>query len=798
VIQATAEQQAAGEAFAQGGDLALIAGAGAGKTSTLVLMGSATSRRGLYMAYNKSAALDARRRFGPNVDCRTSHAIAYHAVGVRYADRLAHSPRRPGKETARLLGLSEVFDTGATQVTQAHQARLVMELVARYCRTADLELSARHLPRVNGLDPNAHEQLSQCLLPYARRAWEDICSLDGILKFDHEHYMKMWGLSRPVLPADFILLDEAQDTNPVVEEVFLAQAAQRVCVGDPAQQIYAWRNARDVMTGFPAEHLYLTESFRFGPQIAEEANRWLALAQSELRLTGRGPGDSRLGLLDHPDSVLCRGNADAMHEVLAHLDQGVPVALVGGGKELRRLAEAAIDLKAGRRTGHPELFLFTTWGDVQDYAESDPEAQSLRTIVNLIDTFGPETIINAVARLSAEDQARVIVSTAHKSKGREWNTVRIGGGFHAPSFDETGLQRPLRLDEARLIYVAVTRARQVLDQSSLSWIGEYEKRAAETGASITPEVLAALPLTGQLKFPDSPLSRFMAEFLPHPGRLHVQYLKFAAALPHPVQPLEIRSPAWATLGHAIDYRLRLSLGSGPGGAVTSGVELLGNHGALPGAPAPAACAAVHQAGRELLTALHRHVTGTAPLDDTELSRLCFVASSYEEVYRTGRIQRGNMLLRATEQTTLSQLTAAVPEYAIDDLARQFALARQPFAPFRALPAADKICGPTFAGSTDLGGADADFILGGLLLDCKATRHPRSLGREELYQLAGYLLLDYDDRYRITRLGLYLSRQGGMIAWDVEDFLTALGASHSLANLRSLLRHRIRSGDESRR
>ena len=55
----------------------------------------------------------------------------------------------------------------------------------------------------------------------------------------------------------------------------------------------------------------------------------------------------------------------------------------------------------------------------------------------------------------------------------------------------------------------------------------------------------------------------------------------------------------------------------------------------------------------------------------------FVASSYEEVSRTGRVQRSSMLLNATEQTTLSQLTAAVPDFAIDDLARQFALARRP-------------------------------------------------------------------------------------------------------------------------
>jgi hypothetical protein len=312
------------------------------------------------MAYNRAAADDARRRFGPNVECRTSHALAYQAVGVRYADRLAHSPRRPGAETARLLGITEAIENDVGQITVAHQARLVMEMVARYCRTADLEIAARHMPKVNGLDSRSHDHLARCLLPFARRGWDDIRSLDGVLKFDHEHYMKMWGLTHPVLPYEFILLDEAQDTNPVVEEVFLAQTGQRVCVGDPAQQIYAWRNARDVMTGFPAEHLYLTESFRFGPRIAEEANRWLGHARSDLRLTGRGPADSRIGQAERPDAVLCRANADAMHEVLAHLDQGVPVALVGGGKELRRLAEAAIDLKAGRRTSHPELFLFAT------------------------------------------------------------------------------------------------------------------------------------------------------------------------------------------------------------------------------------------------------------------------------------------------------------------------------------------------------------------------------------------------------------------------------------------------------
>jgi hypothetical protein len=115
------------------------------------------------------------------------------------------------------------------------------------------------------------------------------------------------------------------------------------------------------------------------------------------------------------------------------------------------------------------------------------------------------------------------------------------------------------------------------------------------------------------------------------------------------------------------------------------------------------------------------------------------------------------------------------------------LAEEPFAPLRALPAEARICGPVFQGSQDIGGADADFILGGLLLDCKAAIQPRRLGQDEMYQLAGYLLLDYDDRYGINRVGLYLSRQGALIVWSVPEFLHHLGTTRPVTELRSRLR-----------
>lgn len=791
-VEPTVEQRAARDVFAAGRDLALVAGAGTGKTSTLILMGAATRKRGLYMAFNKAIADDAKRRFGSNVECRTAHALAFRAVGRVYHERLDAQGRIPAKQTARMLGITQDLPIDTHRIKVNHQARLVMGMIRRFCYSTDRQVMARHLERVNGLDASAQEYLARTLLPYAVKAWEDICSPSGALRFEHDHYMKMWAMTDPVLEAGFVLLDEAQDTNPVLEEVFLGQEAQRVCVGDPAQQIYGWRNARDVMTGFPAEHLHLTQSFRFGPQIAQVANRWLRHAESNMQLTGCGPVTSRIAEIPHPEVVLCRGNADAMHEVLAFLELGVPVALTGGGGAIHRIAKAAEELKAGRHTSHPELFLFSSWGEVQDYVEHDQAGQDLKSIVKLVDKYGADQIIQAVERLSAEEHAKVTVSTAHKAKGREWASVRIGAGFAAPQVDDEGAQRELDPAEARLVYVAVSRARHLLDLQGIAWIDDYEKSTVGEGRP-----MIELSLTGQLKHDASPLSQFMAQHLPDTHNLERDYHAHLTGLPHPVQPIDVQYPAWSALGHAIDYRLRLSFGGTLGQAVSFGVLLLDGDDHWPGAPRYPVRRALFAAGRQLLAAVDTYLADPHSQNEDALTRLCFVAAFFEDIYRTGQIRRFSMLAEATTYTGLADLTAAVPAYVIDDIGKQMLLAVRPLVPFRALPRSAKVCGPVFAGSSDIGGADADYILDGLLLDCKATKDPRRLGREEIYQLAGYLLLDYDDHFDIDRLGLYLSRQGGLITWSTEEFLRRLGTTTPLPQLRAKLRKHLQNAAKNR-
>ncbi len=472
-MKPTAEQQAIIDAYLAQQNLVIEAGAGTGKTSTLRLLATAApGRRGIYVAYNRAIADDAKRTFPANVTCATAHALAFRAVGRHLAHRL-HGPRMPARQIAKTLGITQPVRIDPGRILAPQQAaRLVMDTVTRFCHSAAAEVSPRHVPKLPGLDdPAAVAALRQVVVPLARRAWADLSTPEGGLRFTHDHYLKMWQLSGPRFPADFVLLDEAQDANPVVQDVVDRQThAQRILVGDRCQAIYGWRGAVDAMATFNADtRLALSQSFRFGPAIADQANKWLQVLEAPLRLRGADQVNSKVAPLARPDAVLCRTNAEAVSQLMAAAQQSQRAALVGGGTDIRRLAEAATTLRAGLGTDHPELFAFRSWGEVQDYVAQDASGSDLKVFVQLIDSYGPDVVIDTMDRLVPEQAAQVIVSTAHKAKGREWLRVRIADDFHQPKSEDT----PIPPAEAMLAYVAVTRARLALDPDGLAWVDRW-------------------------------------------------------------------------------------------------------------------------------------------------------------------------------------------------------------------------------------------------------------------------------------------------------------------------------------
>lgn len=79
--------------------------------------------------------------------------------------------------------------------------------------------------------------------------------------------------------------------------------------------------------------------------------------------------------------------------------------------------------------------------------------------------------------------------------------------------------------------------------------------------------------------------------------------------------------------------------------------------------------------------------------------------------------------------------------------------------------------PQFTGSPLVGGADADWMIGDTLIDCKVYS-ALTVGklRDFLRQLLGYVILDSDDSLGIRRVGIWLPRQRLMPTWNLTHLL----------------------------
>ena len=166
--------------------------------------------------------------------------------------------------------------------------------------------------------------------------------------------------------------------------------------------------------------------------------------------------------------------------------------------------------------------------------------------------------------------------------------------------------------------------------------------------------------------------------------------------------------------------------------------------------------------------------------EDELNRYCVVLALLEEVSRG--VVYANSPLFAKEHTSVGNLLD-IPD--ADWIADMRNLSWRFYDNFNHLLSLPHSLNPTFDGSLDIGGADADLIVNGTLIDIKATI-TQKIRPDWLWQLLGYVLLDYSDHHRINSIGLYMARQGIFFQWDLEEAMRALclGEPPSIEELRN--------------
>ncbi|WP_115727696.1 ATP-dependent DNA helicase UvrD2 [Actinomyces culturomici] len=319
------------------------------------------------------------------------------------------------------------------------------------------------------------------------------------------------------------VVDEFQDVSLLQRRLLDLWLGDRhdVCVvGDVAQTIYSFAGADPAhLVDFPKSHrgarvLQLTRDYRSTPQIVAVANRLMAAAgpasgavhlQSQRpsgagvefstyasdRAEAEGVADKIAALIArgtpaHSIAVLFRtnGQSQIFEEVFA--ERRIPVALANARPFFERddVRGALRVLTTAARTGEEGAgplaervaaqLVAVGWTEEAPAGRAAEERWgNLRSIVQWAEDSSASDLAGFVAELEERaqyqvepDKQGVELVTLHAAKGLEWDAVFLVGaaeGLLPISYAKTPAARE---EERRLLYVGITRARDVLE---ISW-----------------------------------------------------------------------------------------------------------------------------------------------------------------------------------------------------------------------------------------------------------------------------------------------------------------------------------------
>lgn len=391
------------------------------------------------------------------------------------------------------------------QVQPQTLCREAGEAITKWCQSADDEIGPEHVHLENSkLGKELKAIYRTEIARIAKIMWDkDICSPTGRLYFSHDHYLKMYSLMDPDIHEQMgfgnrrsvLFFDEAQDSRPCITRIVMAQREkmQIVLCGDSSQSIYRFTGCRDALAGFrkfDGVHTYtLSKTFRFGRHIAAVANQILAqIIGSDLRIIPDLTISSKVSMVannsavarvphgSYPDAVICRTNFDLIDTAIAYMARDVRVFCMTDVDRIRAIAEDIVRLEKGMKPQHPEMRKFTSKKELQNalgkrradalgvstHVDDDDDIEVEDTLLPILlaaEKFGAANVVQSMNNAeSSEDAADVLVSTIHKSKGRQWDAVHVRwDGFSTQSKSDQSVK-----DNLMLLYVAVTRAKKHL------------------------------------------------------------------------------------------------------------------------------------------------------------------------------------------------------------------------------------------------------------------------------------------------------------------------------------------------
>ena len=440
------------------------AGAGTGKTTTIVESANRINCNAAFLAFNKSIATELGNKLPSNVEAKTFHAFGFAAL--------------------RNAGIK-------TKVNNRKSHQVIQELLGKDYYTAPLSklISLVKGSLVDGKDVKSIRRLiDEYNISFESHREEEqaILAIPSVLTLmktqthhiDFDDMVWLPIVNNYSLPTyDMVFVDEAQDFNEVQRELILrvVNGGRCIIVGDKNQAIYGFRGAdsnsiamfvkRLEQSDRQITQLPLSISWRCPKEVVKEANRYVAqFSCPETAIQGAVFENAQFNP-QAEDMVLCRYNAPLVSAFYDLISEGKSAYILGRDMT-KGLIKAVQKITKNNHMGVEEfrqLFLqdfeFTYAKLVKDDKLNQAYALEDKKDCILIFTHKATTvggIIEEIKRVfDGNDNGEIMLSTVHKAKGLEANNVYILATERMP-------HPKGNLEENNICYVAITRAKKNL------------------------------------------------------------------------------------------------------------------------------------------------------------------------------------------------------------------------------------------------------------------------------------------------------------------------------------------------
>ncbi len=487
--------------------LLVKAGAGSGKTSTIVAAAQMipATVRAIFLAFNKDIATELGRRLPRNVQSKTLNSLGW-CICKRFADGVNGHPIEFKDFTNGFKHHAIIRETFTKPEVSEYGVHI--RWVVSMCQSLGVVPAGR--TDVVGvseyddsdIDLNAIVERFDYDLPIPVRSKVFNMTrvilnkaIDNVIQvnFDEQKYFpvvmpEMAGLAPKF---DVVMIDEVQDVNDVdiaLIKMILKPNGIVVGVGDNRQSIYGFRGADTQATAkfkdaFGAEELPLSISYRCAVNIVNEARTIypeLESAPGAIDGVVETLGSYESVDFNAGDMVICRNNAPTIQLAYRLIANRIPVFVKGRdiGRNLISVIEKlkAVDVADLAR----ELGDWVRQQTEIIRNENPDDENAIQRITDRYDsimvfiTHNADGLVSTVVsdieelfstRTKDRDDAmlmcgKVVLSSIHKSKGLEADCVYILDRFLIGMRATAGTWQMEQ--ENNLAYVAITRAKNEL------------------------------------------------------------------------------------------------------------------------------------------------------------------------------------------------------------------------------------------------------------------------------------------------------------------------------------------------